>query len=148
MFCRSVPCWMISSLTLFPLVSLAQNPDSAPLTAPPEIEQALRGRVSEFFQHLVEADFRRAYSLVAEDTKEYYFNTPMGDSTFESFRITGVRFLNGDFTKASVNLECRQKMHEGEFAGAVVSVPIATLWKIEDRKWMWHHEKGLPRHYL
>jgi hypothetical protein len=39
-------------------------------------------------------------------------------------------------------------MHEGEFAGTVMSVPIATLWKIEDQKWMWHHEKGLPRHYL
>jgi hypothetical protein len=104
--------------------------------------------VTELFQLFVKDNFRAAYDFVAEDTQDYYFHAPMEAFTFDSFKVTSIQFLNKDLTKASVNLECRQKMHEGEFAGKVVSVPLAVLWKIEGGQWVWYHQKGLPRHYL
>src|SRR5580700_3813087 len=119
--------WMLFSLV--PAVSFAQNSPQPSVPAPPEIEQALRARVTELFRLFVERDFRSACALVAEDARDYYLATPKGKVTFESFKITGVRFLNGDFTKASVDLECTQKVQAGERAGTVESVSIATLWK-------------------
>src|SRR5579864_740686 len=40
---------------------------------PPGIEDALRARVTEFFQYHVDGNFRKAYDMVAEDTKDFYF---------------------------------------------------------------------------
>src|SRR5580658_6041018 len=78
-------------LSLVSAAACAQKPaptapqPPAAFKAPPEVEQALRARVTEFFQFHVEGNFRAAYGMIAEDTKEYYFNTPMGDLTVESF---------------------------------------------------------------
>jgi hypothetical protein len=132
---------------LFSLVSTAAfaqilpnaPPQPQPLfKAPPEVEQALRARVTEFFQLHVESNFQKAYGMVAEDTKKYYFDNKK--NTYKSFRIAGVRFLNSDFTKASVDLECEQVMERREFRGVVIPVPMTTLWKIEDGKWMWYRD--------
>ncbi len=141
---------MTCSSALFSLAmaaALAQNPAPQPhfvpppppsFKAPPEVEQALRARVTEFFQLHVESNFRKAYGMVAEDTKDYYFNNKK--NTYESFRITGVKFLNSDFTKASVDLECQQKMQKAEFKGTIIPIPMTTLWKIEGGKWMWYRD--------
>jgi hypothetical protein len=130
-----------SSFVLFALISaaaFAQIPGPPPFNAPPEVEQALRARVTEFFQLHVESNFQKAYGMVAEDTKGYYFNNKK--NTYKSFRITGVRFVNSDFTKASVDLECEQVMERVQFNGVVIPVPMTTLWKIEDGKWMWYRD--------
>ena len=117
--------------------SLAPQPQ-AEFKAPPEVEQALRARVTEFFQLHVESNFQKAYGMVAEDTKTYYFNNKK--NTYKSFRIAGLKFLNSDFTKASVDLECQQVMERAQFNGVVIPVPMTTLWKIEDGKWMWYRD--------
>jgi len=116
---------------------LAPQPQ-AEFKAPPEVEQALRARVTQFFQLHVESNFQKAYSMVAEDTKKYYFDNKK--NTYKSFRIAGVKFLNSDFTKASVNLDCEQVMEKAQFNGVVIPVPMTTLWKIEDGKWMWYRD--------
>jgi hypothetical protein len=130
-----------SSSVFFALVStvaLAQPAPQPTFQAPPEVEQALRARVTEFYQLHVESNFQKAWSLVAEDTKAYYFGAQK--NTFESFRITGVRFTNKECTKAMVDLETRQKMLRREFQGVIVPTPATTLWKIEDGKWVWYRD--------
>lgn len=119
---------------------LAPQPQ-AEFKAPPEVEQALRARVTEFFQLHVESNFQKAYGMVAEDTKKYYFDNKK--NTYKSFRIVGVKFVNSDFTKASVDLECEQVMERVQFNGVVIPVPMTTLWKIEDGKWMWYRDPNV-----
>jgi hypothetical protein len=154
MFYRRRSCFMSYSMTfssvLFSLVSAAAfaqvtapAPPAPSFKAPPEVEQALRARVTEFFQLHVESNFRKAYSMVAEDTKDYYFNNKK--NTYLSFRIANVKFLNSDFTKASVDLECQQEMQRLEFRGVVIPVPMTTLWKIEDGKWMWYRDPNVTQ---
>ena len=57
-----------AAIFLLPLAALAQAP-------PPEVDQALRARVTAFFQAHVDGSFRKAFEIVAEDTKDYYFKT-------------------------------------------------------------------------
>lgn len=134
-------------LSVVSATAFAQTTAPAPPTpsfkAPPEVEQALRARVTEFFQLHVESNFRKAYGMVAEDTKDYYFNNKK--NTYKSFRVTGVKFLNSDFTKASVDLECQQVMERVEFRGVVIPIPMTTLWKIEDGKWMWYRDPNVTQ---
>jgi hypothetical protein len=150
MFYRRLSCSTLYSRTgsfvLLALVSaaaFAQNPSSPQpvFKAPPEVEQALRARVTEFFQLHVESNFQKAYGMVAEDTKKYYFDNKK--NTYKSFRIAAVKFLNSDFTKASVDLECQQVMERVQFNGVVIPVPMTTLWKIEDGKWMWYRDPNI-----
>src|SRR5580704_1507529 len=96
--------YKMASFVFFALVSAAASgqilpnvPQPQPVfKAPSEVEQALRARVAEFFQLHVESNFQKAYGMVAEDTKKYYFDNKK--NTYKSFRIAGVKFLNNDFT--------------------------------------------------
>ncbi len=126
---------------LLPLAVLAQSPASAQLhypnkTAPRAVDRALRARVNEFFQYHVEGKFSKAYELVAEDTKEYYFATQKVQ--FKSFKIDGIRYSD-NFKFAEVDLTGQRTWQpRPDFPVSVITVPMHTTWKIEDGKWMWY----------
>ena len=40
---------------------------------PPEVDQALRARISEFYQDHVDGKFRQAEALVAAETKDSFY---------------------------------------------------------------------------
>ena len=79
---------------MLPLIALGQ--DQTPAEA---ADQALRARVTEFLQYHVDGNFRKAYDMVADDTKEEYFNS--GKSQLQSFKIDDIKFTD-NFTKATV----------------------------------------------
>ena len=83
-----------AAILLLPLAAFAQTP-------PPDVDQALRARVTEFFQAHVDGAFRKAFEIVAEDTKDYYFATEK--VRFKSFKIVDIKYSD-NFTKAVVNL--------------------------------------------
>ena len=125
---------------LLPLMAWGQQLDSAAAA-----EQALRARVTEFLQYHVEGNFRKAYDMVAEDTKEYYFNT--GKVQLHGFKINSVSF-NDNFTQATVVALLSKTMN---VVGQEVPVqaPSTTTWKLENGKWVWHNEvqaapSGIP----
>src|SRR5437868_2594034 len=63
----------IGLLALFAAICLAQN---NPFNKPPaDVDAALRARITEFYDYHVKGQFRKADELVAEDTKEYYFES-------------------------------------------------------------------------
>jgi len=121
-----------TALLLLPLAALAQTP-------PPEVDQALRARVNEFFQYHVDGNFRKAYELVAEDTKDYYFATQKVQ--FKSFTVDSVKF-NDDFSNAEVDLTGKRIWKpRADFPETLITVPMKTMWKIENGKWVWYdHE--------
>jgi hypothetical protein len=126
-----------AAILLVPAAALAQIPSPA---APPEVEQALRARVAEFFQDFVDGKFRQAINLVAEDTQDEYFASTKAE--IKEFKIDGVTF-SSDFTKADVTLTVKQvwKMKaEGLVQDMVVDSPWSTTWKIENGKWAYSHQ--------
>lgn len=119
-----------AALALLPVLAFAQTP-------PPEVEQALRARVTEFFQYHVDGNFRKAYDLVAEDTKDYYFAAQKFQ--FKSFRIDGVKFSD-NFTKAEVTVTGeRMWQPRADFPPTMMTTPMMTRWKIENGKWVWSY---------
>jgi hypothetical protein len=48
--------------------------DSSGRSASPEVNQALRARIGEFYQEQVGGKFRHAEALVAEETKDYFYS--------------------------------------------------------------------------
>jgi hypothetical protein len=133
-----------AALCLLPLIAFAQPQSPQP---PPETDQALRARVTEFFQDFVDGKFRDAMNLVAEDTQDEYLSsakTPM-----KEFKIRDVKYSGDDFSKADVTLEVKRLwllpvaalgpggMDKNQL---VVDVPMTTTWKIEKGKWVWTHE--------
>lgn len=120
-----------AALLVSAVAALAQT--SAP---PPEVDQALRARVNEFFEYHVEGKFSKAYEMVAEDTKEYYFATQK--IQFKSFKIDSVKFSD-DFTQAVVDLTGQRLWKPRyDFPETVVTIAMHTTWKIENGKWVWY----------
>jgi len=122
-----------SALILLPIAALAQTPA-------PEIEQALRARVTEFFNYHVEGPtgFRKAMDLVAEDTKDYYFSSQK--IQFKSFKIDSVKFSD-DFTRATVTLSGQRMWRPSpRFPETEITQPMSTTWKIENGKWFWYRD--------
>jgi hypothetical protein len=125
-----------ATLLLVPAAVIAQTPSSA---VPPEVEQALRARVTEFFQDFVDGKFRQAINLVAEDTQDEYFNGPKAE--IKTFQIDQIGFSD-NFTKADVTLKVKQvwKMRaEGFMQEMIVDSSMPTTWEIENGKWVFYH---------
>jgi len=101
-----------------------------------QAEVAVRARVTEFLQYHVDGNFRKAYDMVAEDTKDEYFAS--GKAQLTSFRINEVK-LTDNLTKATVSASISKLvMIVGQ------EIPMTTLstttWKIENGKWVWYND--------
>jgi hypothetical protein len=124
---------LLFSISLLPLIVPAQTPAQTPAE---EAEQVLRARVTEFLQYHVEGNFRKAYDMVADDTKDAYFN--MGKAQIKAFKIGAVT-LTDNFTKATVLATISRTMNiMGQ--DLPVQVPSTTTWKLENGKWVWHND--------
>jgi hypothetical protein len=117
--------------------ALAQTPQE-PAKPPADVDQALRARVEEFFQDHVTAQFRKAEALVAEDSKDYYYNHNK-PHYLKFLGITNVHYSD-NFTKAAVSVNVLSPVAIPGFGGGPPTVPIPSTWKIEDGKWCWYVE--------
>ena len=110
-----------AALFLFPLVIFGQTP-------PAEVDQALRARATEFFQDFVDGQYRKALSLVAEDTQEEYFASPKAE--LKSFKIDNIQY-NDEFSKATMNLTVKRVL---KFQGQDDDAGSADDHDLEDRE--------------
>ena len=118
-------------LLLIPLLALAQ----APL---PEVDEALRARVTEFYQAHVDGNFRKAFDLVAEESKDTYFGA--NKTQFKSFTINKIEYSD-NFTKAVVTLTVQRTMTV-QLQQVAIPTTGPTNWKIENGKWVWYSDPG------
>jgi hypothetical protein len=125
----------LSMIALFAAALSAQDPGELFHKPPEDVDQALRARVTEFFELHVKGDFRRAEALVAEDTKDFFYNG--NKPRYLSFEITQIKY-NEDFTRAHVMVMCEQHIHMPGFDGKPMKVPTPSDWKLEDGKWCWY----------
>lgn len=124
----------IALLALLASISFAQE---APAPAKPAagVEEALRARVTEFYQLHVSEQFRKAEKLVAEDSQDIYYvhNKPK----YLSHEIKSIDYAD-NFTKAKVMSMCEQIFNGPGFQGKVLKVPSVSTWKIIDGQWFWY----------
>ena len=143
----------VSTLLLFAAVLLAQpakkKADPAP---PPAVDAALRARITEFLNYHVTGDFRKAEALVAEDTKDLFYNG--NKSRYMSCKGISTLRYSENFTKAYAVVQCTVPMviqaTDSEVKTDVPpelmgppTVPIPSTWKLENGKWCWYVDKDL-----
>ena len=122
-------------LLLIPLSAFAQE-TAKPPAPPAAVDQALRERATAYLQYQVEGNFRKAYDLVAEDSKDYYFG--IEKTRILSFKIDEISYAE-DFTKATVRATAVRKVNTMGHEFEIPSV-TADLWRLEDGKWSWYHD--------
>jgi hypothetical protein len=127
---RTIPV----AVAFLPL-TLAQSPLDLFSKAPPDVDTALRDRIKIFFQAHVDGKPRRAEEVVAEDSKDFFYN--MKKPKFLSYEIHKIDYAK-DFTEAKAIIVVETYVPVLGFGSKPMKVPVTTLWKIENGHWYWY----------
>lgn len=102
--------------------------------APPDVEEALRSRITQFYQAFVNGKFRQADAFVAEDSKDVFF--AMEKRQYGACELGAITYSE-NFTKAVAVTSCDTKyfMMGREIP---VKLPITSEWKVMDGVWYWY----------
>jgi hypothetical protein len=103
--------------------------------APPHIEEALRARITFFYQSHVDGKFRQADQAVHEDSKDVFFGAEK--RRFKNFKILTITYEE-NYTKARVSVDVGD---EYIFLGAgkmPVNRAVPSFWKLDNGQWWWY----------
>src|SRR5215203_3687501 len=103
-------------------------PDAGP-KPPAQVDEALRARITEFYQLHVNGEYRKAEKLVAEDSQDFFYehNKPK----YLSFEIKTIAYSD-QFTKAKVSVICEQYFSGLGMVGKPLKSPSTSTWKVVD----------------
>jgi len=120
----------------------AQTPGNVFEKAPPGVDDALRDRITKFYQAHVDKKFRQADQYVAEDSKDTFFaaNKP----ACLAFSINKIVYSE-NFTKATVTVFCKQRVMAPGFPATPMDVPLPDTWKVENGQWYWYLDLSAGR---
>jgi len=130
----------ISLLVLATAALWAQNVPQKGPEPPPDVDKTLRARINEFCELHKQAKFRQAEEMVAEDTKDYFYNS--GKPRYVSYEIQSISY-NEDFTRATAMVICEHFLPTLGFQGKTVKLLTPFNWKIENGQWMWYIDKDM-----
>lgn len=130
----------MTRLRFLPVLSLAigclaaQEASNIFEKAPPDVDQALRGRVTKFYEAFVSGKFRQADAFVAEDSKDVFF--AMEKKRYKDCELGNIVYSD-QFTKAVAVTSCDTQYY---MLGRQVPVklPITSQWRIENGEWFWY----------
>lgn len=122
-------------MLLWAAACLAQDPAALFEKAPPAIDEALRARVTKFYQAHVEGKFRAADALVAEDSKDAFFEA---DKTrCRGFSIMSIKYSD-NFSRAVAVIACDTDFPMPMGRPMAVKMPLRSQWKTVDGQWWWY----------
>ena len=118
---------------LFPALAATAWAQQAPQPAQPNVE-ALRDRVQQYYQLMVDKKYRQAEAMVAEDSKEDYYNGKKPD--IRAFDIMSIDLTSEQTAKVTIRAKVMMLMPG---AGAqIFDMPTPTNWKLENGLWAWY----------
>lgn len=102
-------------------------------------EDALRARVSKFYQAYVDGKARTLEPMVAEDSKDKWFSSEK--IRYGSFVIKSIEFSNGDKqAKVTLEVESTMRVRGTSFTG---KVPAVSSWKVEEGEWRFFYDPNV-----
>ena len=112
-------------------------------TPPPEVDVALRSRITQFYQLEIQGKYRQAEQIVAEDTQDLFVGA--SKPSFYAFQILSIKYADDFKTAEVVTLVSRQVPVEG-FMGRPLTSKMPTRWKLENGQWCYYVDpkKDLP----
>lgn len=127
------------SIVLLCASSWAQTavPDKGKPSA--KLDKALRARVTEFYTLILNHQYRQAEALVAEDTKDLYYDSNKPQIT--KFDLEGIQYFN-HFTRAKAATKTSQKVAAPGFPAGEWSLTTFSLWKLEKGNWFWYIDQS------
>jgi hypothetical protein len=142
--CHRFAC---AALLLLAGVNVATaQPNSTALfnSATPDVEAALRARITGFFEAQQQGKWRQAEKFVAEDSIDAYLERDK--KRYSKFEIRAINWVGEGFKEATVNMIVPFDMTllgVGEVDGGA-PFPITHHWKLEDGDWYWFVPKVDP----
>lgn len=127
-----------ASALLLPAV-FGQNPADLFTKAPPDVDEALRSRISKFYQAQVDGHPRQSEQYVAEDSKDYFF--AMQKPHILEFEIRQIDYTD-NFTKATVVTIAKSIVKFPGFGNKPLPIPVRTQWKVEGGQWYWYIDEA------
>jgi len=118
---------------LFPAIAATAWAQQQPAPEAASIE-ALRDRVQQYYQMMVDKKYRQAEAMVADDSKEDYYNGRKPD--IKSFDIMNIDLVNP--TTAKVTIRAKVLMLMPGTGAQIFDMPTPTNWKIDNGAWSWY----------
>ena len=141
MSCRLASASLLALSLLHGVASAQPNPIFT--GASPDVDAALRQRITSFFQAQQQGKFRDAQKYVSEDSIDNYIERDK--VRYTEFEIHGVQWVGKDFKEAAVTMVVpfeMQVMGVGKIQGA--KLPMTDHWKFEGGDWYWFVPKVDP----
>lgn len=124
-------------------LALAQSPADLFSKAPPAIEEALRGRITKFYEAHRDGKFRVADQYVADDSKDVFFESDK--RRCKTFEIAKITYTSQDFSAANVLVLCQTQMLMPPAGVMELKMPLASKWKVTGGDWFWYVEPNPTR---
>jgi hypothetical protein len=121
-----------------PQPATAAQAQSLPTEPPPGLEEALRERIRPFYQAFVDGKFRKAYEIVADDSKDAFLTDRKPH--YDGFEVRKVVFSN-DYTRAVVTTEIHTALSFFGLSSPEKSTEDSS-WEIVDGQWYWYAPGG------
>ena len=122
-------------LPLWCLVAFSQ--DNRPAECAPEVDQALRARVTQFYSANISGKWRDAFQVVADDMQNEYLAA--SKDTYDRCETVKITYSD-NFTKATVRENCHgeYRWHNSHIPA---TIPLTSTWKVVDGQWFWYYLK-------
>ena len=126
----------VACILLLSFAALANDKQPNPFRhAPPEVEEALRARVTQFYSFFKAGKFRQAEELVTEESKDLFYNSQK--KPLLGFQVGAITF-GEDFKEANVLVNVDALV---PFMGArPLKIPVAGKWRWVNDDWFLHME--------
>lgn len=128
---------------LFCSLAQAQSPADLFSKAPPAIEDALRARITKFYEAHRDGKFRVADQFVAEDSKDVFFESDK--RRCKTFEVAKISYADAEFSKASVLVMCQTSILMPPAGLMELKMPLASKWKSVGGEWFWYVEAKAAR---
>jgi hypothetical protein len=122
-------------LLLLVVCLFGQAPTDVFEKAPPSVDQALRARVAKFFEAHVSGKFRLAEEVVAEDSKDSFYNAEK--RRYFSFEILSIQYSD-NYTKATVVTQVEVDWQVPSVGKVRVKPPLKSHWRVDQGEW-WYY---------
>ena len=93
----------LSLLPISCLLAFSQEASAPPENVPPELDQALRARVTQFYGANISGRWRDAFQVVADDMQNEYLAA--SKDTYDKCETVKISYAE-NFTKATVRENC------------------------------------------
>jgi hypothetical protein len=122
----------LSLVLVFVPVLAAQDPfRQAPPKAPPEVDQALRSRVTQYYTLYQQGKYRQSEAYIEPEGRDAYY--AIRKNTIYGFEVKDLQFAP-DFQSAKVTVACQTTVAI-QTSGSRMTLPVFSQWKLIDGEW-------------